>query len=82
MPKCPSSTLRDSRFSRPAQQEHDRRTIGQTLGIHELYLKPFLCSPVSLGLLRATNMEVPYLGNPSIGPGEPVHAEFSLRIIF
>ncbi len=30
-------------------------TIGRTLGIHELYLKPFLCSLVSLGLLRATN---------------------------
>ena len=24
----------------------------------------------------------PYLGNPSIGPGEPLHAEFSLRILF
>jgi hypothetical protein len=24
-------------------------------------------------------MEVPYLGNPSIGPGEPVHAEFSFE---
>ena len=30
-------------------------TIVRTLGIHELYLKPFLCSLVSLGLLRATN---------------------------
>ena len=30
-------------------------TIGRTLGIHKLYLKPFLCSLVSLGLLRATN---------------------------
>ena len=24
----------------------------------------------------------PYLGNPSIGPGEPLHAEFSVRVIF
>jgi len=30
-------------------------TIGRTLGIHELFLKPFLCSLVSLGLLRDTN---------------------------
>jgi predicted O-methyltransferase YrrM len=31
------------------------KTIGRTLGIHEIYLRPFLCSLVSLGLLRATN---------------------------
>ncbi len=29
--------------------------VGRALGIHELYLKPFLCALVSLGLLRVTN---------------------------
>jgi hypothetical protein len=24
----------------------------------------------------------PYLGNPGIGPGEPLNAEFALKIIF
>jgi hypothetical protein len=24
----------------------------------------------------------PYLGNPAIGPGEPLNAEFALKIIF
>jgi hypothetical protein len=24
----------------------------------------------------------PYLGNPGIGPGEPVNAQFSLKILF
>jgi hypothetical protein len=24
----------------------------------------------------------PYLGNPGIGPGEPINAEFALKILF